>query len=421
MDIAARLERAMALQRDGNLDEAVALYDEVLAQQPGNADATYCLGLIDLDRRHFDAAERRFISLVNAGFDDARVLNALGVVTLARGRYREALEWHDRALAADPGFPEAHVNRGLMLLRAGNYPEGFAEFEWRWRIPWRRPAPRDPQRLLTAATIAEGRTVLIHVEQGLGDMIQFARYLALLRERGMTIVLEVQPELVGLLDESGCADWVIAQGDPLPDYDLHCPVATLPLVFGTTTQTIPADVPYLYTDAVRDRRWSDLLGRSGPRVGLVWGGNPDNPTDAERSTTLAELDTLTTVHGIRWFSLQKGPRAASLAQHPQWRAMVDIAPQLTDFRETASALRNLDLVITVDTAVAHLAGALALPTWLLIQTPCDWRWLETGERTAWYPSMRIFRQYEPRHWPPVVAQVRAALAQFLDDSKRNPA
>lgn len=421
MNIAAQLERAMALQRDGHLDEAVALYDEVLAQQPGNADAAYCLGLIDLDRRHFDAAERRFVSLVNAGFDDARVLNALGIVALARGRYREALDWHDRALAADPGFPEAHVNRGLMLLRAGNYPEGFAEFEWRWRIPWRRPAPRDPQRLLTAATIAEGKTVLIHVEQGLGDMIQFARYLALLRARGMTIVLEVQPELVGLLDESGCADWVIAQGDSLPDYDLHCPVATLPLVFGTTTQTIPADVPYLYTDAERDRRWSDVLGRSGPRVGLVWGGNPNNPTDAERSATLAELDALTTVHGIRWFSLQKGPRAASLAQHPQWRAMVDIAPQLTDFRETASALRNLDLVITVDTAVAHLAGALALPTWLLIQTPCDWRWLETGERTAWYPSMRIFRQDEPRHWPPVVAQVHAALAQFLDDSKRNPA
>jgi tetratricopeptide (TPR) repeat protein len=421
MDIAAHLERAMALQRDGHLEEAVALYDEVLVRQPGNADATYCLGLIDLNRGRFDDAERRFASLVNGGFDNARVLNAMGVVTLARGRYREALHWHDRALAADPEFPEAHVNRGLMLLRAGHYPEGFAEFEWRWRIPWRRPAPRDPQRLLTAATIAAGRTVLIHAEQGLGDMIQFARYLGLLRERGMTIVLEVQPELVGLLDESGCADWVIAQGDPLPDYDLHCPVATLPLVFGTTAQSIPATVPYLCTDAERDRHWSEVLGRSGPRVGLVWGGNPNNPTDAERSTTLAELDSLTTVHGIRWFSLQKGPQTAMLALHPQWRAMVDLAPRLTDFRETASALRCLDLVITVDTAVAHLAGALAVPAWLLVQKPCDWRWQEAGERTAWYPSMRIFRQDEPRCWAPVVSQVRAALAQFVDDSKRNSA
>lgn len=418
MDIGAQLERAMALQTEGRLDEATALYDAVLAQEPGNADATYCLGLIDLNRRRFDAAERRFGALIEGGIHNARVLNAMGVATLARGRYRDALAWHDRALAADPEFPEAHVNRGLMLLRAGHYPEGFAEFEWRWRIPWRRPAPRDPQRLLTAQTLAEGKTVLIHVEQGLGDMIQFARYLTLLRERGMTIVLEVQPELVGLLDESGCADWVVAQGDPLPDYDLHCPVATLPLVFGTTVKSIPAAVPYLHTDAERDRRWSDLLGREGPRVGLVWGGNPNNPTDAERSTTLEELDPLTTVAGIRWFSLQKGPQAATLAQNPQWRFMVDLAPQLTDFRETASALRNLDLVITVDTAVAHLAGALALPTWLLIQKPCDWRWLEEGGVTAWYPSMRIFRQDEPRRWQPAVQQVRAALLQFEDDSSR---
>lgn len=418
MDIGAQLERAMALQTEGRLDEATSLYDAVLAQEPGNADATYCLGLIDLNRRRFDAAERRFGALIEGGIHNARVLNAMGVATLARGRYRDALAWHDRALAADPEFPEAHVNRGLMLLRAGHYPEGFAEFEWRWRIPWRRPAPRDPQRLLTAQTLAEGKTVLIHVEQGLGDMIQFARYLTLLRERGMTIVLEVQPELVGLLDESGCADWVVAQGDPLPDYDLHCPVATLPLVFGTTVKSIPAAVPYLYTDPERDRRWSDLLGREVPRVGLVWGGNPNNPTDAERSTTLEELDPLTTVAGIRWFSLQKGPQATALAQNPQWRAMVDLAPQLTDFRETASALRNLDLVITVDTAVAHLAGALALPTWLLIQKPCDWRWLEEGGVTAWYPSMRIFRQDEPRRWQPAVQQVRAALLQFQDDSSR---
>lgn len=420
MDLAARLERAMTLQREGSLDEAAALYDEVLAQEPGNADATYCLGLIDLDRRRYDQAERRFTALLEGGFDNARVLNAMGVVTLARGRYREALEWHDRAVAADPEVPEAHVNRGLMLLRSGRFPEGFTEFEWRWRIPWRRPAPRDPQRLLSAGAIAEGRTVLIHAEQGLGDMIQFARYLALLRERGMTVVLEVQPELVGLLDESGCADWVIAQGDPLPDYDLHCPVATLPLVFGTTAHSIPAAIPYLYTDPERDRHWREILGSNGPRVGLVWGGNPNNPTDAERSTTLTELDPLSTVSGIRWFSLQKGPQAATLAQHPQWRSMVDLAPQLTDFRATASALRNLDLVIAVDTAVAHLAGALALPTWLLIQKPCDWRWREEGERTGWYPSMRIFRQSEPRRWQPVVAQLRAALAQFVDDSKRNP-
>lgn len=420
MDLGAQLERAMALQTEGRLDEAAAIYDAVLAQEPGNADATYCLGLIDLNRRRFDTAERRFGTLIDGGIHNARVLNAMGVATLAHGRYRDALAWHDRALAADPEFPEAHVNRGLMLLRAGRYPEGFAEFEWRWRIPWRRPAPRDPQRLLTAQTLAEGKTVLIHVEQGLGDMIQFARYLTLLRERGMTIVLEVQPELVGLLDESGCADWVVAQGEPLPDYDVHCPVATLPLVFGTTVESIPAAVPYLYTDPERDRRWSDLLGREGPRVGLVWGGNPNNPTDADRSTTLEELNPLATVAGIRWFSLQKGPQAATLAQNPQWRFMVDLAPQLTDFRETASALRNLDLVITVDTAVAHLAGALALPTWLLIQKPCDWRWLEAGGATAWYPSMRIFRQDEPRQWQPVVHQVRAALLQFQDDSSRLP-
>lgn len=413
MDIASHLDRAMALQTAGKLDGATLCFEEVLVADPGNAQAVYCLGLIDLRRRDFPLAERRFMDLMSRGHSHPRVLNALGVTALAKGDYAQALDWHQRALALDPAFPEAHVNHGLMLLRAGRYPEGLAEFEWRWHVPGRWPAPRDPARRLGPGPFTPGQTVLIHAEQGLGDMIQFVRYLPLLRDQGLTVILEAQPELVGLLDECGCADWVIAQGDPLPEYDLHCPIASLPFVFGTRIDTIPASTPYLHTDGDRDRQWQDILPSSGlPRVGLVWAGNPNNPTDAERSTRLSDLEPLARVEGIRWFSLQKGPPAAELANNAAWSGVVDLAPRLKDFRDTASALRHLDLVVTVDTAVAHLAGALAVPTWLMIHRPCDWRWLETGERAPWYDSIRLFRQEQPGHWAPVVTQVAEALAGF---------
>lgn len=421
MDIPAQIEHAIELHREGRVEEARALYAEVLARDPSNADATYCLGLMELDERHLEAAERRFSTLIDSGVRHARVLNAMGCVVLGYGRYGDALAWFERALEVDPDFPEARMNRGLGLLRAGRFEEGFEEYEWRWRVPQLHPPLRDPQRLLAAQALAPGRTVLVHHEQGLGDMIHHARYLALLRERGMTIVLEVRPELVGLLDESGLADWVIMRGEPLPDYDAHCPVVSLPRVFGTSVRSIPARVPYLHTDPKRDRSWRDLLGPGGPRVGLVWGGNPNNPGDAERSIPLPSLDPLSTVAGVRWFSLQKGPQVSALAQSPRWQAMTDLSPRLVDFRDTASALRNLDLLITVDTAVAHLAGALAVPTWLLVQKPCDWRWLEAGTDTAWYLSMRIFRQEEPRHWQPVIERVHQGLAGFVEDFARNRA
>lgn len=411
MDIASQLDRGMALQTAGKIDEATACYEAVLVADPGNAQAVYCLGLIDLRRRDFPRAENRFMELLSRGHAHPRVLNAMGVVTLARGHYGQALEWHERALALDPEFPEAHVNRGLMLLRAGKYPEGLAEFEWRWRVPGRWPAPRDPARRLDEGPFTPGQTVLVHAEQGLGDMIQFVRYLPLMREQGLTVILEAQPELVGLLDESGCADWVIAQGDPLPEYDRHCPVASLPLIFGTRADSIPGTTPYLHTDPERDRQWQAVLATDGrPRVGLTWAGNPNNPTDGERSTRLSDLAPLAWIEGVRWFSLQKGPQSAELANDPAWSGAVDLAPRLQDFRDTASALRNLDLVVTVDTAVAHLAGALAVPTWLLIHKACDWRWMEAGERTPWYASIRLFRQEQPGEWSSVVARVAAALA-----------
>jgi hypothetical protein len=409
--MASQLDRAAASQTAGRLDEAVADYEAVLAADPGNAQAEYCLGLIDLRRQDIDQAHRRFSDLMARGHPHPRVQNALGVVALARGDYAQALEWHERALALDPAFPEAHVNRALMLLRAGRYPEGFAEFEWRWQVPGRWPAPRDPAGRLGPGRVAAGQTILVHAEQGLGDMIQFARYLPALRDQGLTVILEAQAELVGLLDDSGCADWVIAQGDPVPDHDVHCPIASLPFVLGTTVDSIPDTTPYLHTDPARDRQWQALLPRDDrPRVGLVWAGNPGNPTDAVRSISLAALEPLSRSGSVRWFSLQKGPQAAELAGSARWNAMTDLAPRLLDFRDTASALRQLDLVITVDTAVAHLAGALAVPAWLMIHKPCDWRWRETGERTPWYGSMRLYRQDSPGQWGPVVEAVATALA-----------
>ncbi len=250
-----------------------------------------------------------------------------------------------------------------------------------------------------------GRTVLLHAEQGLGDSLQFVRYAPRVAARGAQVVLEVQPGLVALLRQSLPQATVIAQGGSLPRFDLHCPLASLPQVFGTEVHSVPATVPYLHADPARRAAWRQRLGRpAGPRIGLVWAGCPQHPDDARRSISAERLvPLLTALPQAQWISLQLGAgRAAGLP-------LFDAAPWLDDFAATAALVAELDLLLAVDTAVAHLAGALATPTWLLLPQQADWRWLLARADSPWYPTLRLFRQRTAGDWDEVFTRVAAAL------------
>jgi ADP-heptose:LPS heptosyltransferase len=257
-----------------------------------------------------------------------------------------------------------------------------------------------------------GRTVLLHGEQGYGDTIQGLRYVPLVAARGGRVVLEVPAPLARVAASvSGVAEFVTA-GQALPRFDLVCPMLSLPRALGTTLETIPADLPYLAPPAEAVAQWRERLGGPGLRIGIAWAGSALHRSDAQRSIEIETLAPLLKTKGVRWFSLQVGERAADLARLPAG-LITDLAPRLSDFADTAAALANLDLLISVDTAVVHLAGALARPAWVMLRARPDWRWMLEREDTPWYPSLRLFRQRERGDWDEVVARVRAALENLI--------
>jgi len=258
----------------------------------------------------------------------------------------------------------------------------------------------------------EGRTLLLHAEQGLGDAIQFIRYLPLMSQRGGRIIIECYAELQRLFQIMAGRCQIVACGQPLPAFDLHCPLLSLPRVFGTTLSNIPHVVPYLHPDAEEARKWHHrLLWQSRlVNVGLAWMGNPAHKNDRSRSIKLARLAPLGQVPGVRFFSLQKGEAAAETKTPPSGMELVDWTQELKDFADTAGLIANLDLVIAVDTAVVHLAGAMGKPVWTLLPFVPDWRWLLEREDSPWYPTMRLFRQNSWGDWDSVITRVVDALS-----------
>jgi hypothetical protein len=326
----------------------------------------------------------------------------------AEASYREALR-----LKQD--FADAHVNLGYALLLAGRYEEGWREHEWRWRGRHLRAGARGFTAPLWCGDPIGTRTLLLHSEQGLGDTLQFCRYAALI-EPGARVVLEVPPPLTRLMASLPGDALIVAHGEPLPAFDLHCPLLSLPLAFGTTLEKIPAGVPYLAADlgaAAEWRRW--LAALPGLRVGLVWAGgarreSPDlAAVDARRSMSLATMAPLGEIDGVSFVSLQKGPPALQATSPPTGLSLVDPTSHLEDFADTAALVDGLDLVISVDTSVAHLAGAMGKPVWLLNRFDTCWRWLQDRDDSPWYPTLRQFRQREPGDWKAVMLAVRAAL------------
>ncbi|MEJ0048312.1 MAG: tetratricopeptide repeat-containing glycosyltransferase family protein [Rhodospirillales bacterium] len=333
--------------------------------------------------------------------DRIEAWNNLSIALRDIAEFDEAEQASRTALRLNPENSDAHYNLALTLLVAGRLREAWPHWEYRWRGAV-GVAPRFAEPPWDGSKLDDG-VLYLHAEQGLGDTIQFSRF-ATMAGRRAKLVLGVQPPLVRLLRTLDGVDNVVSLDDPTPEFAAHSPLVSLPGAFATSLETIPADVPYLHPPADEAAAWAARLATlPGSRVGLVWAGNPDYPFDHARSIPAAALAALGGIAGISFVSLQLGRVARPPLDLTDW------TEELGDFAATAALVAGLDLVIGVDTAVIHLAGALARPVWLLNRFAGDWRWGATGSGTPWYPSLRQFRQPEPGDWGPVLAEVRAAL------------
>lgn len=405
--------RGAALTALHRWEEAEASLRAALRLSPRAADAWQNLGaLLARAGREADALAA-FAEAAAAGPTPSFDAQRAGAL-LALGRAGEAAAAFDRALEARPQDAGLRWNRAFARLLAGDWARGWEDFEAR-RLddraepPWRRfPQPawngEDPA----------GRTILLYAEQGFGDTIQMLRYVPLVAARGARVVLEVQPALRGLAAGVEGVAVLVARGEPLPPFDLECPLMSLPRVFATTPGHVPGTVPYLRPDPERVARWRAELGEGGgpkvgPRVGLVWAGNPRFPGDRLRSPRLAALRPLLDTPGVRFFGLQMGEGRDDLERVAVPDPFVDLGPRIADFADTAAIVANLDLVISSCTAPAHLAGALGVPLWLALPRAPDWRWLLGREDSPWYPTARLFRQGRVGDWSDVAERMRVAL------------
>jgi len=417
-----------ALRSLGRWEESLAACERALELAPDYADArlSHANALLDLGRP--EEALAGYDALLPAAPNDPRVLANRGLALRHLNRTAEAIESFDRALAADPGNPGIRAYAGQAYLAGGDLEKGFGLFEARWRTPVMAAYLQDrafgrPQWL--GRTPLDGRTLLLHSEQGYGDIFQFCRYAALAADAGARVLIEVQAPAAALMRTLKGVAEVIEYGQPLPTFDLHCPVMSLPHAFGTTLQTIPGDlVPYLSADPAKVAAWTGRLGpKSRPRVGLVWssGVRPDQPElAAANGRRDLPLDALRAFAGlpVGFISLQKGEPAegefAALDQ-ASWGGppILDVAGHLHDWSDTAALIETLDLLVSVDTATPHLAGAMGKPVWILNRFDPCWRWLEPRSDSPWYPTMRLFRQPVIGDWGAVMDEVRAELARLF--------
>jgi tetratricopeptide (TPR) repeat protein len=395
----------------GQLDEAMDACERALSLDANYAPAHTNLGIILDAQGKFEDAVTAHQRAVAADPSYAKGHANLAVALRDMGALDESLAVSHRAVALDPDDPLVRFNHAHVLLMNGYLASGFEELRWGKKCKdWSEGYPAFAEAEWHGEAFAE-RTLLLHAEAGLGDTLQFVRYLPMVAEKGGSIVLQVQPSLVPLLHTNPSLT-VVARGEPLPRFDLHLPLIGLPRVFGTTLDTIPAAVPYLHPDSAKLSQWRRALDdATSLRVGVVWAGNPRHKGDRLRSLAAEKLLPRLVMPGVTLYSLQKDLRAADApAVAALGRDIVDLAPALGDFSDTAAAVAALDLIITVDTSVAHLAGALGRPVWVLLPYALDWRWLRDREDTPWYPSMRLFRQRTPRAWDDVMARVSAELA-----------
>ncbi len=396
------------LQALGRDDRAMHHYQEALRISPESLEVRYNLALFAQERERLEEAVDAYCELLERKPDHVEARNNLGNTLLALGRPKEAILSYRQTLVDAPDSAEARWNLGLTQLLLGRFKEGWAGHEW--RFGQKDTVPRlFPQPMWDGSPL-EGRRILLHAEQGLGDTLQFVRYAPLVQQRGGIVILECQQPLVRLLAGASGIDRLIARGHPLPEFDCHTPLLSLPAIFRTVLDTIPAAVPYIKASPEEVERWREIIeshagARSGLKVGLTWAGNPRHRNDRNRSLAPSDLSALAGLDETVFFQLQKDMTTAPDLD------MIELLDSTSDFLDTAAILQNLDLLISVDTSVAHLAGALGRPVWTLLPFAPDWRWMTGRSDSPWYPSMRLYRQQSRKDWAEVLGRVRGDLTQ----------
>jgi tetratricopeptide (TPR) repeat protein len=398
------------LHIQGRIDEAVACYRKALELEPGQPEALRNYALAAGNPAQLREAMEGFERHLATHPRDAQAQAQLAHLYVRVGRPEQALAAYEQAIALEPEQAEFHFGRSQVLLLLGRYAEGWREYEWRWRmerfnrIMFRFPQPRWDGRKL--------ETLLVHGEPGFGDMFQFVRYVTLAAERCARVVVECHPALAALIADVAGVSQVVREGEPLPAFDAHIPLIALPGLFDAPTDAITWRGPYIEADPQRVQQWAGLVAAAGARkrkVGLVWTGDPSNAGNRERSVTLEQLAGLASVPDVTFFSLQKGGQPVPAGAVPQGMDFRDLTGGIRDFSDTAALLTQLDLVITVDTGVAHLAGAMGRPTWVLLPFSAPWRYHAGRRDNPWYPGMQLFRQEVDGDWSQPLQQLAQAL------------
>jgi tetratricopeptide (TPR) repeat protein len=406
----ARLGRGIAHATLGNDEAALADFDIILARTPADTETLYNRGTALIGLGRYSDAIVAFDNALTASPQHLRAWTNRGRALQALNRHEEAVTSFDKAIAIDKNDGDAHFNAALSLLTLENLQRGFAEYEWRWRRTGMTDGRRGyGGRLWLGEFPLDRRMILLLAEQGLGDTIQFIRYAPLLAQKGANVVLEVQPELKTLLSTVRGVASCRARGDTLPAFDVYCPLGSLPLALKTEPSSVPATIPYLHADDASIAKWRPAVeALPGKRVTLAWAGHASHANDRNRSMDLKLLEPLLASEGVSFVSIQRDLRDGEAARLASF-GITDFGPRLADMRDTAAVLALTDLLISVDTSVIHLAGAMGRDAWVMLPFTPDWRWTLTQERSPWYPTVRLFRQLAPGDWPNVIATVRDAL------------
>ncbi len=404
--------RGNSLKELGQLEAAVASYDRAIALQPTVATIHYNRGNVLRELGQLEAAVASYDRAIALRPSYAEAYSNRGMVFRELGQLEAAVASYDQAIALRPDVADDYWNKSFALLLGGDLVEGWKLYEWRWAADKMKTQKRNfPQPLWLGKESLAGKTILLHSEQGLGDTIQFCRYAQFVTDLGAQVILEAPKPLVGVLKHLSGVSEVVVEGSPLPAFEYHCPLLSLPLAFKTTVDSIPCPTPYLRAEPGKLAYWTSKLGeKRAPRVGLVWSGRPEHTNDRNRSIGLAALLQHLPAR-FEYVSLQKEVRDSDRLALESGPHVLHVGNELDDFTNTAALCALMDVIISVDTSVAHLSGALGKPTWVLLPFSPDWRWMLNREDSPWYPSVRLYRQPRVGDWDSVLKNVKVQLTE----------
>lgn len=416
----ARLNMANLLTDVDRWEEALPIYSEAVRDDPTNVSGHAHLGAVLYALGRVEEAEAALDEAVRLAPKTAAAWSDLGIRFSDLGRDAKAIRCFAEALHLDPNWADAHFGQALIWLRAGDFPRAWPEYEWRWRR--RGHQPRDYKQPLWDGSALAGRTILLHAEQGMGDTLQHVRFAPLVQARGGRVVLACPPGLHSLLRRCAGIDALVGSDAELPAFDVHAPLLSVAGLLGTSVASVPAAVPYLHADPELEAKWAARLHElEGFKIGIVWQGGYRYGADRRRSAKLACFAPLARVPGVRLIGLQKGPARDQIADFAERDRFLDLGEELDEttgaFEDTAAVIRNLDLVITVDTAIGHLAGGLSAPVWIALAHAADSRWLGNRDDSPWYPTARLFRQERPGDWPGVFDRIAEALRRMTQPAR----